>query len=89
MSKVHGHLVRVDWSLCYGCEKCILACPTSVFMASKNSSGQAVVDPVRELDCILCLVCEIVCPVEAITIERRSGSEDTLRSLLQDSGEKQ
>jgi NAD-dependent dihydropyrimidine dehydrogenase PreA subunit len=83
VSKVHGHIVRVDWSLCYGCEKCITACPTDVFVVMTDTKGRAVVDPIREADCILCLVCEIVCPVEAIIIEREGGSEDTLQSLLQ------
>jgi NAD-dependent dihydropyrimidine dehydrogenase PreA subunit len=48
-----------------------------------DTKGRAVVDPIREADCILCLVCEIVCPVQAIIIEREGGSEDTLQSLLQ------
>jgi NAD-dependent dihydropyrimidine dehydrogenase PreA subunit len=83
VSKVHGHIVRVDWSLCYGCEKCTTACPTDVFVVMTDTKGRAVVDPIREADCILCLVCEIVCPVQAIIIEREGGSEDTLQSLLQ------
>jgi NAD-dependent dihydropyrimidine dehydrogenase PreA subunit len=85
VSEIHGHTVKVDWSLCFGCEKCILACPTSVFVTCSDNRGNHVVDPVRESDCILCLVCEIVCPVHAITLERNPGSEDTLRSLLQGS----
>ena len=88
MSKVHGHIVEVDWSLCYGCEKCIAACPTDVFIIMMDTTGTMVVDPIRETDCILCLICEIVCPVKAINIERKGGSEDTLQSLLQGSEEK-
>ncbi len=84
-SEIHGQIVGVDMSLCFGCEKCITACPTNVFSYWTKSEGQVVVDPVRESDCILCLVCEIVCPVEAISIEREGGSEDTLKSLLQGS----
>ncbi len=85
MSNVHGHIVRVDWSLCYGCEKCITACPTDVFNIVTDRAGRVVVDPIRESDCILCLVCEIVCPVKAIDIEQKEGSEDTLQSLLEGS----
>jgi NAD-dependent dihydropyrimidine dehydrogenase PreA subunit len=48
-----------------------------------DATEKPVVEPVREADCILCLVCEIVCPVQAIIIERKGGSEDTLQSLLQ------
>jgi NAD-dependent dihydropyrimidine dehydrogenase PreA subunit len=49
----------------------------------EDEAGRQVVDPVKENDCILCLVCEIVCPVEAISIEREGGSDDTLDSLLE------
>ncbi len=80
---IHGRLVGVDFSLCYGCEKCIHACPTNVFVLMQDDSGRTIVDPVKEDDCILCLVCEIVCPVEAISIERAGGSDDTLDSLLE------
>jgi len=83
VSSVHGHIVQVDWSLCYGCEKCIAACPTDVFNIVTEREGGVVVDPIRESDCILCLVCEIICPVKAINIKQEEGSEDTLQSLLQ------
>ena len=81
--EIHGQIVGVDFALCYGCEKCIQACPTHVFVLMDDKSGRQVVDPIKEDDCILCLVCEIVCPVEAISIEREGGSEDTLDSLLE------
>ncbi|MHA2023770.1 MAG: 4Fe-4S dicluster domain-containing protein [Candidatus Thorarchaeota archaeon] len=84
-SRIHGSIVGVDFSLCYGCEKCITACPTNVFVALIDERNRPVVDPLNESECILCLVCEIVCPVEAISIEREGGSEDTLKSLLQSS----
>jgi len=80
--EIHGQIVGIDFALCYGCEKCIHACPTHVFVLMEGPSGHLVVDPIREDDCILCLVCEIICPVEAISIEREGGSEDTLNSLL-------
>lgn len=82
-SMIHGNIVGVDFTLCYGCEKCITACPTNVFVPFTVERVVSVVDPVNESDCILCLVCEIVCPVEAISIKSESGSEDTLNSLLQ------
>jgi len=82
-SRIHGDIVGVDLHLCYGCEKCITACPTKVFVPFTDKREKSVVDPLNESDCILCLVCEIVCPVEAISIKRESGSEDTLNSLLQ------
>jgi NAD-dependent dihydropyrimidine dehydrogenase PreA subunit len=84
-SMIHGNIVGVDFSLCYGCEKCITACPTKVFVPFFDKRDISVVDPLNESECILCLVCEIVCPVEAISIKSESGSEDTLNSLLQSS----
>lgn len=82
-TEIHGSVVGVDMSLCYWCQKCILACPTNVFSAWTDAKGRLVADPKNESDCILCLICEIVCPVEAISIKREGGSEDTLTSLLQ------
>ncbi|MGY5881622.1 MAG: 4Fe-4S binding protein [Candidatus Thorarchaeota archaeon] len=84
-SRIHGNIVGVDFLLCYGCEKCITACPTNVFVTFTDDRGMSVVDPLNDSDCILCLVCEIVCPVKAISIKREGGSEDTLESLLQSS----
>ncbi len=84
-SRIHGNIVGVDFLLCYGCEKCITACPTNVFVTFTDERKRPVVDPLNDADCILCLVCEIVCPVEAISIEREGGSVDTLESLLQSS----
>jgi formate hydrogenlyase subunit 6/NADH:ubiquinone oxidoreductase subunit I len=81
-SRIHGNIVGVDFSLCYGCEKCITACPVKVFEVFTDENEKKVVDPLNDSDCIFCLVCEIVCPVDAIHIERSGGSEDTLKSLL-------
>jgi NAD-dependent dihydropyrimidine dehydrogenase PreA subunit len=79
---IHGSVVGVDFGLCYGCGKCHTACPTHVFEFLLLDPSSVVVDPIRENDCILCLVCEITCPVEAISIESAVGSDDTLDSLL-------
>ncbi len=83
--KIHGDIAGVDHSLCYGCEKCIAACPVNIFVLMHDEMNRLVVDPVYDSDCILCLACEIVCPVEAICIERSGGSDDTLESLLRSS----
>jgi NAD-dependent dihydropyrimidine dehydrogenase PreA subunit len=62
--------------------KCLTVCPTNVFDEWNDESGKDVVLPTREIDCILCLVCEIICPTDAINIERKGGSEETLKALL-------
>lgn len=82
---IHGDVVGVDLSLCYGCEKCITTCPVKVFATFTDEMNRSVVDPVNDSECILCLACEIVCPVKAINIERSGGSDDTLESLLRSS----
>ena len=84
-TEIHGKIVGIDFSLCYGCEKCITVCPTQVIVPWTTVNNNYVVDPLNDSDCIRCLACEIVCPVEAISIEREGGSEDTLKSLLEGS----
>lgn len=83
--EIHGEIVGVDLSLCVGCEKCITVCPTQVFVPYIFGSNRQVVDPRNDTDCIRCLACELVCPVEAISVLREGGSEDTLKSLLEGS----
>ncbi len=67
---------------CVSCMKCVEACPTDVFNRWDTEEWGEVVDPAREVDCILCFVCELICPSDAIHIRRESGSDDTLDSLL-------
>ncbi len=83
--EIHGDIVGVDLSLCFGCEKCITICPTDVFAPWLYKEKRYVVDPLNDANCIRCLACELVCPIEAICIEREGGSEDTLKSLLEGS----
>ncbi|TFG34032.1 4Fe-4S dicluster domain-containing protein [Candidatus Thorarchaeota archaeon] len=84
-TEIHGEIVGVDFYLCSGCEKCITVCPTQVFAPWTSDRNHHVVDPINDTDCIRCLACELVCPVEAICIEREGGSENTLKSLLEGS----
>ncbi len=79
---IHGNIVGIHLESCIGCMKCIDACPTCVFERWTTDEWGEVVDPVHEGDCILCLICELVCPVDAIHIKGEGGSEDTLDSLL-------
>jgi NAD-dependent dihydropyrimidine dehydrogenase PreA subunit len=84
---IHGHIVGVHIESCVGCMKCVKACPTNVFVPWFDEHQREVVDPIRELDCIICLICELVCPTDAISISREGGSLDTLDSLLKDATE--
>lgn len=83
-STVHGTIVGVHIESCVGCLKCISACPVAVFVPWTDNLGRTVVDPARETECMNCLLCEIVCPTDAISIQRDPGSTETLDSLLHD-----
>lgn len=80
--EIHGTIVGIHIASCNGCLKCIKACPTNVFEKWNHEDIGPIVDPVSEQDCILCFLCEIACPMDAIHIQRKGGSEETLESLL-------
>jgi NAD-dependent dihydropyrimidine dehydrogenase PreA subunit len=79
---IHGDIVGLHIESCIGCMKCVTSCPVDVFVAWISEDGDDVADPILDADCILCLACELVCPTEAIHIDRQSGSQDTLDALL-------
>ena len=82
---IHGSLVAVDLDLCFGCMKCVDVCTVNVFerlQTPNHPVSEIKVDPIREADCFVCLVCEIVCPVDAILINRGKPTGDTLQALL-------
>ena len=82
---IHGSIVAVDLDLCFGCLKCIDVCSVNVFekiQTNKHPISNIKVDPVREEDCFMCFVCEMICPVDAILIDRGSTQGDTLQALL-------
>ena len=81
---IHGTLVGVDGESCNGCQKCLSACPVAVLVPWTDASGKRIVDPANETDCMACLLCEIICPVDAISVQRNPGSKETLESLLRD-----
>jgi NAD-dependent dihydropyrimidine dehydrogenase PreA subunit len=79
---IHGTAVAVDMDLCISDGICLQVCPVNVFdwvdsksgefkgmndlKPEKNSQWKA--DPHREKDCIFCMACQSVCPVQAILI---------------------
>lgn len=82
---IHGSIVAVDLDLCFGCMKCIEVCTVDVFEAVKTPKhpiSSLKVKPIREAACFMCFVCEIVCPVDAILVDRGSSQGDTLQALL-------
>jgi len=81
---IHGTIVGVDLDICYGCLKCINVCHVKVFEKISykgNPISTTKVDPINENECFFCLACEMVCPVDAINVERKTTG-DTLDALL-------
>ena len=58
-------LPSVDETLCTGSGDCVEVCPTSCL----EMNGRVPCMP-RPADCISCSLCAIVCPVEAIRMDR-------------------
>ena len=70
-----GKRIVIDSNACKGCRLCIDQCPKNVLEISPERSSKGYLMPVatRIEDCISCLVCDMICPDLAITIE---GVED-------------
>jgi len=62
----------IFFDLCKGCGLCIEKCPTQVISWSENLGfmGTPAVKPRME-GCIVCGMCELVCPEPAISIIRK------------------
>lgn len=79
---IHGTEVAIDFDLCISDGICLQVCPVNVFdwvsiksgefkgmndlKPEKESEWKA--DPHREKDCIFCMACQSVCPVQAVLI---------------------
>ncbi|MGI0047619.1 MAG: 4Fe-4S dicluster domain-containing protein [Nitrosotalea sp.] len=71
---IWGEFVSVDFDICVGDGACIDACPVKVyewaeFAGNPSSDKKPLMS--RETDCIFCLACENVCPVQAIKISKK------------------
>lgn len=60
--------VKVDRKKCDGEALCAELCPVNVFEMKSLDDGRKSV-PVREKDCITCMICEVNCPAKAIIVE--------------------
>ncbi len=68
---IHGTNVAVDWDICVGDGECIDNCPVSLYDWAEtlgHPTSDKKSDPVEEQDCIQCLACETLCPMQAIKI---------------------
>lgn len=71
---IWGETVSVDFDICIGDGACIDACPVKVYEWAEfkgNPSSEKKPLMAREPDCIFCLACENVCPVQAIKIFKK------------------
>jgi MinD superfamily P-loop ATPase len=58
--------VKVDYSRCAGCRKCVEACAFGVLEWFED---QPIVR--NAISCSACLECKTVCPVEAISVKQK------------------
>jgi NAD-dependent dihydropyrimidine dehydrogenase PreA subunit len=71
---IWGEFVSVDYDICVGDGACIDACPVKVYEWAEfagNPASDKKPLMAREPDCIFCLACENVCPVQAIKISKK------------------
>ncbi|MBS3982597.1 MAG: ferredoxin family protein [Dethiobacter sp.] len=64
---------NISPDLCKGCGLCKEKCPTDVLDWGKELGvyGTPIIVPARLEQCIVCGICELVCPDAAILIEKK------------------
>ncbi len=62
--------IDIDKVCCKGCNICIEICPKAVFAKSRkrNSYGTNMPEAVNAEECIVCRMCERLCPDGAIDV---------------------
>ncbi len=63
--------ITIDGQACKGCHLCVDQCPENVLEVSgvRNAKGYVMPSPTAIDKCIRCLLCEMICPDLAITVE--------------------
>lgn len=63
--------ITIDKAGCKGCNICLMACPKKIFVKSRarNHYGTAMPGLSGQENCILCRMCERLCPDGAINVE--------------------
>lgn len=64
-------IITIDKNLCKGCGICLSGCSKNVFALSKerNSYGSPMPEAIQQNECIICRLCEKLCPDAAINVE--------------------
>ena len=69
---IHGTHVAVDFDLCIADGACLEDCPVDVFEWTEtpdHPESELKADPAMEEQCIDCMLCVDVCPVDAIDVD--------------------
>ncbi len=69
---IHGTHVAVDFDLCIADGACLEDCPVDVFEwvdTPGHPESEIKADPTHEDQCIDCMLCVDVCPVDAIDVD--------------------
>lgn len=63
--------ITVDKARCKGCGICYTACPKKIFVKSRkrNDYGTSMPDTKGSDNCVVCRMCERLCPDGAIDVE--------------------
>ncbi len=66
--------ITVDKACCKGCNICLMACPKKIFVKSKarNNYGTSMPGIKGAENCILCRMCERLCPDGAIDVSEEA-----------------
>ena len=79
MKPIHKKTAKIiiDPHVCKGCHLCIDQCPKEVLEVSQNRSVKGYLMPTasRINDCITCMMCEMICPDLAITVEEEKDEK--------------
>ncbi|WP_435079367.1 4Fe-4S dicluster domain-containing protein [Halococcus sp. AFM35] len=69
---IHGTHVAVDFDICIADGACLEDCPVDVFEwvdSPDHPESEIKADPTHEAQCIDCMLCVDVCPVDAIDVD--------------------
>ncbi|RBQ23881.1 hypothetical protein ALNOE001_06390 [Candidatus Methanobinarius endosymbioticus] len=81
-------MIKIKSDLCKGCDICIESCSKNVYTKSskENKKGVYLPCPDNQENCNNCHLCELMCPDQAITVEK---DESNKKSNVGDGSDKE